>query len=351
MILFSTISTAQTVVPLVDFRLDFKSFQNGFFKQVEFQQISGYKFGDDVVGYIDFKGNLMVYDGTVKKQLANVIPDYQVSDNLLTWKIGPTLNLWDNGTLSTLTYYLNEYRLKDELVVYTESRFNTLNAYYEGDIYTLVSSVTEIEMPDFVGENIIAYRDNGNYYKVFWEGTVYELDVWHNPIHFEGGTDILAFNDPINGTFAIFENGEFFDLEMLYVDDYKAGRGFVVYENANGDLMHYKDGEKKQLTNFGASSWYVKDDIVVWTENSFTYAYTNGEVVKIANYIPKDFLLKNNTYVFRNLMGGISTLIDGKVQLITNRLDATYSIHGNSVLVSLFNSSYIYFKEGRKFEL
>ena len=95
----------------------------------------------------------------------------------------------------------------------------------------------------------------------------------------------------------------------------------------------------------------VKDDIVVWTENSFTYAYTNDKVVKIANYIPKDFVLKNNTYVFRNLMGGISALINGKVHLITNRLDASYSIHGNSVLVALFNRSYIYFKDGKKFEL
>ena len=45
--------------------------------------------------------------------------------------------------------------------------------------------------------------------KVFWRGKIYDLDVWHNRFEFEGGTDMLAFNDPINGTFAVFEKGEF----------------------------------------------------------------------------------------------------------------------------------------------
>ena len=50
---------------------------------------------------------------------------------------------------------------------------------------------------------------------------------------------------------------------------YKAGRGFVVYEDNGGDLWYYKDGKNFQLSNFGADSWDVKDDIVVWTEALF----------------------------------------------------------------------------------
>ena len=171
------------------------------------------------------------------------------------------------------------------------------------------------------------------------------------PFKFEGGTDILAFNDPINGTFAVFENGNFLDVEDFHVNDYKSGRGFVVYENRNENLMFYANGKQKQLTNFGATKWEVKDDIVVWSENNFTYAYIDGQKHEIARYIPENYVLKNGVVAFRNLMGGVSALIDGRVVVITNQMNSEYEIYGNSILVSLFNNSFIVYSNGKKYTL
>ena len=94
----------------------------------------------------------------------------------------------------------------------------------------------------------------------------------------------------------------------------------------------------------------MKDDIVIWGENSYVYAYQNDAKIQVCNFTPKDYLLKNNVFAFRNIMGGVSALIDGKVHEITNQMDSEYEIYGNLVLVKLFNSSYIVFKNGRKFE-
>jgi hypothetical protein len=54
-------------------------------------------------------------------------------------------------------------------------------------------------------------------------------------------------------------------------------------------------------------------------------------------------------FAFRNILGGVSALVDGQVHEITNQADAEYEIFGNVVLVKLFNRSYIVFKDGRKF--
>ena len=62
-----------------------------------------------------------------------------------------------------------------------------------------------------------------------------------------------------------------------------------------------------------------------------------------------DYAIKNNTFVFRNIIGGVSALVDGKVQEITNMKDAEYSIYGNKVLVLLFNKTSIVYSEGRKY--
>lgn len=342
-------SKAQDVTPFLDFNGYFKSFQNGFFRTVEMQRVKNFKAGDDVVGYIDFKGNLRVFDGSNPMDLANVNVEYEVSDNLLVWKVGETLNLWDDGDLQTLTYFANQYVLRDSLVVYQHTRSNTLMVYYAGQNYELYSSTGSIGMPDIVGENIVVFRDNGNFYKVFWQGEIYDYDVWHNQIVFAAGTDIVAFNDPIMGTFTIFEKGQFLDVENFHMESYQAGRGFIAYTNLNGELMYYGNSKSQKLTNFSPSFWEVKDDIVLWGENGNTSVFVDGEIVQLGRYVPKDYVIKNDVVAFRNRIGGVDALIDGKVKNLSNLQNLKYAIYGSSVLLELFNRSYILYKEDREF--
>ena len=342
-------ASAQDVVPFTDFSGFFKSFQNGFFRQIEFQRVREFKTGDDVVAYIDYRGNLRVFDGSKPLDISNVQVEYEVSDHLMTWKIGPTLNLWDDGDMRTLTYFADQYVIRDSLVVFNDTRWNSVNVYYNGEIYELYRSSGTVAMPDVVGDNIIAFRDNGNFNKVFWRGEIFELDVWHDLYPYSAGSDILAFNDPINGTFAIFEDGEFFDVEDFKMTSYKAGRGFVVYENLNSDLMIYKDGETAKLTNFGADFYEVVDDVAIWTENGFTYGYANGQKFELAKFIVKGYQMKNNVIAFTNVMGGVDALIDGKMKNLTNLTNARYSIHGNAVLLETMNRTFNLFINGREF--
>jgi len=349
--LFSaTASWSQDVLPMLDFNNLMKSFENGIYRSIGLQPVREFKAGDNVVGYYNFRNNLMVHNGGNPEQLANVEADYRVSDFLLTWNIATTLNLWDDGEQRTLTYQVGQYVVTDSLVVFQDLRYNTVSTYYNGKVYPLITSSIELSMPEFVGENILAFKDNGNFYKVFWRGKIYELDVWHKPYVFHGGTDMVAFNDPINGTFAIFENGQFLDVENFHVNEYKVGNGLVAYENQNGDLLMYQKGEIVQLSNFGASTWEVKDNVVYWVENGLAFAYIDGKRIEVAKYEPKEFALKNSTLAFRNLMGGVSAVQDGKIIEITNQLDAPFEIHGNSVLVELFNKSYIVLQNGRKYQ-
>jgi hypothetical protein len=341
---------AQQVVPFVDFNNYFKTFENDNFRQLEFQPIREYQAGDDLVAYIDTRGNLRVYDGKERQDISNMLVSYKISDHLMAYNIGPTLNMWDEGKLQTLTYFSGEYEVTDSLIVYQDTRFNSVSVYWNKKVYPLYQTTGDLYMPVAIGDNIVAFKDNGNVYKVFWRGQIYELGVWNGTIDFHAGCDILCFNDPTTRTFAVFENGEFLDVEQFWMGKYKAARGFVVYEDLNGNLNYYREGNKSQLSNFGAKFWDAKDDMVVWTENNFTFALQGGKRIEVANYIPKDHLIKNNTLVFRNLMKGVNVLSDGKVHEITNQMDAEYEIYGNTVLVKLFNRSFVVFRNGRKYQ-
>jgi hypothetical protein len=128
---------------------------------------------------------------------------------------------------------------------------------------------------------------------------------------------------------------------------YKAGRGFIVYEDLSSNLWYYCKGEKILLTNFISSFWDVKDDVVVWGENNYMFTLVGGEKVQIANFIPHSLEIKNNTIAYRNIMGGVSAVINGVSKEITLMPDSEFKIFGNSVLVKLFNSSHLVLSDGK----
>jgi hypothetical protein len=348
--LFSAYSFGQTVVPFVDFNNYFRSFQDDNFRQIEFQEIKEFKAGDELVAYIDTRGNLRVFDGKERMDITPMTVNYEVSDHLLAYNIGPTLNCWDEGKLSTLTYFARNYKVRDSLIVYEDTRFNSVNVYWNKQIIQLYQVTGDLYMPVAVGDNMVAFKDNGDFYKIFWNGKIYDLGVWNGTIDFKIGADVLCYNDPTTRTFAIFDKGTFLDVEQVYMNKYKAGRGFIVYEDLNGNLMYCKNGKTEQLSNFSASFWEVKDDLVIWGENSFVYAYTNDQKIQVTNYKPADYTLKNNVFAFRNILGGVSALVNGKIFEVTNQTNSEYEIYGDILLVKLFNRSYIVLKNGKIFQ-
>lgn len=343
------LALSQKVVPFVDFNLFFKTFENGFFKQLEFQPIRDFKAGDDFVAYTDTRGNLRIYDGKERKDISNMLYTYQVSDHLMGYNIGPTLNMWDNGKLSTLTYNSGEYIVKDSIIVYQDTRFNSVNVYWRKQKIPLYTVTGDLYMPVAVGDNIVVFKDNGDFYKIFYNGEIYDIGVWQGDINFVAGTDVVAYNDPLTRTFTVFFKGKFFDAEKLFMTNFKAGRGFVAYEDPNGNLCRFHTS-KEVISNFAPSYWDVTDDAIAWGENGRFYGYTKDGEFEIANFKPTDFKIKNNVIAFRNIYGGASALMDGKIYEISNMMDAEYFIYGNTVLVKLFNNSYIVFYKGRKYE-
>ena len=79
--------------------------------------------------------------------------------------------------------------------------------------------------------------------------------------------------------------------------------------------------------------------------------FQKNEKIKVCNFIPADYLLKNNVFAYRNIMGGVSAIVDGVNYELTNQADSQYEIYGSSVIVKLFNNSYIVLKNGKKFTI
>jgi hypothetical protein len=345
------ISRAQ-LAPFTDFNNYFKTFYKNSFRQLEFQPVKFFEATDNLIVYIDFRGDFKLYDGEKVQVITNQEVQYKVSDNQLVCNIGPVLYHYTpkQEKKELLTTFGREYFVTDSLVVYEDTRYNSVNVRSNGKNTVLYQLTGDIYLPEKIGDNTIVLKENGDLIKFFWNNQFFEYAVYSRPIIFECGMNVICFNDPINQSFAVFDKGTILDLEPMFAKNYKAGRDYVVYEDQQGNLWHYKNGEKQQLSNFNVNSWDAVDDLVIWNENNMIYSFINNEKKMLLNFTPKDFKMKNATFVFKNNFGGISVFQNGKITELTKQLDCKYYIYGNTVLVELFNQSFVVFDKGVRYE-
>lgn len=350
LLLLPAVGFAQGIFPYVDFNNYFKVFDGGQFTQIEYQIVSDVFYGDELIAYNNSQRDFKVYYGGHTQLLTNQNVSYKASDHLLAWNIGPIINYFESGKPHVITSFGGEYTVMDSLIVYEDTRYNTVNVVYKGKSIPLYQLTDDLYMPEAIGDNIIAFRDNGNFYKVFWRGQIYELGVYSgvNKLEFFAGTDMLAFNDPSTRTFAIFENGEFMDVESIYVNKIKACRGFVIYEDVQGNLKYYGKGVRKDLASF-FQFWDAKDDVVFWGESNSAFTISNGEKKQVCNYSPKDWALKNDVIAFRSNLGGVSCFMKGALKDITNLSNTDYFINGHLVGITQANRSVIVYSDNQTY--
>lgn len=349
LIFVSSIRLFSQVAPFVDYSGYLNTFYKGNVRTLEFQRIQKFQAGDNVVAYIDNRENFKIYNGEKVEQISVQLVEFQNSDNIVAWQIGNFLYGYENGVKKVLCSNTGDFVVKDSLIVFQDLRFKTINVWYKDEIHTIMQQTGEMTMPEAIGENIIGFKDNGDVYRVFWRGKLYEIGGSSYTMELVAGTDVLSFNNTINKSFSVFDKGEIYDVETAYMKKYKSGRGFVVYEDQIGNLWKFQNGNKMNLTDFNSGIWEIVDDFMIWNENNLLFTLVNDSKTQIVNYMPSEYLLKNGILVYRNNLGGVSVFFEGKNSLLTNQTESKYAVFGNTVLIELFNKSFLYFVNGEIF--
>jgi hypothetical protein len=327
-----------------------KSFQNGQERQVDYLRPIDLKYSEEIIAYIDNKSDFFIYDGVRKEKMTGLANDYKIGINIAAWNTGPIVSVWDNGKQRTLTQFGGRYEVSDSMVVFEDRRDNAMRVYYSDSIYDLYYSVTDLVFPKAIGSNSVAYIGNGNVHYSFIAGKTVEIGVINDPVNYQPGGNIVAFNDPFHQSFAISLRNEVLDLETIMVNDYKAGYDLVVYRDRNENLKGYIDYELVTLSNYSAQFYDVFRDVVVWGENGIFYTYMNGRKYEICNYIPQEYKIRNGIVAFRNMNGGVSVFYNEQVKIISNLTDAPFEVNGSTVRIQVNRGNFIFFKNGKTYQ-
>ena len=334
--------------PFTNLQGYFKAFHNGVVRQLEYLPVKSFQVGDNLLGYIDNKGDVKVFQGGQVKMIAGIANNYVVGDNILVLSQGPVTSVWMDGQGQLLTNFGRRYVVTDSLVVFEDTQSNFVKLWYNGEIKELYGVIGDMYLPSSVGDNIVAFKAGGGTHFVFYRGRFYELDTYREQIKFSCGRDIAAFNDPVHMSFAIFENGHFLDLDPMHAKRFIAGISCVTYLDQNLNLHYYKAGNLTTLSNYSPDYWDANDHMVIWGEGDLFQVWDGKQTITAAYYKPERWVIKNNVVAFQNQMKGVDCVINGEVVNITNEPVIDFYISGSMVVLELPNKSFLCYTAGRK---
>jgi hypothetical protein len=146
------LSFGQSIFTYTDFNSFVRAFNNGYFSQIEHNEVSNMTLGDEFVAYINAQKDFKVFNGTQSKLITNQFVSYKMSDHIIAWNIGQLLFYYENGKPYNITSFGGNYEVGDSLLVYQDLRYYTLNVIYKGQTIQLMQQTADMYMPDFVGD-------------------------------------------------------------------------------------------------------------------------------------------------------------------------------------------------------
>lgn len=326
----------------------FKIFQDGVVRQLDHMAPLEVQVGDNIVGFIANNRDLRVYDGKKVTTLSGLVSNFKVSDNFIALQNGPILSVWHNGKGQWLTNFGRRYVVTDSLLVFEDTQMNSVRVWYNGTVQDLYTVIGDVYLPQFIGDNVLAFEVIGGTHYIFHSGKMYEIDTYRQKVEFSCGRDIAAFNDPLTRTFAIYEKGQFFDLEEMHAVKFKAGIRCITYIDPNLNMWYYRGGNKTILSNYSPDYWDANDHCVVWGEGEQFFVWDGIQKVVAAYYRPEIWVIKNGVVAFKNQLGGVDCVIDGKVINITNEPMVGLFISGETIVIELVNKNFLAYSGGRK---
>lgn len=304
-------------------RQEFYIFDNGANTRVEPLIPRDYKIGRTGIAYIDNLSNFKIYkDGAVNTVSNFLTTDFQVSDNLITYKASKILSVMDGSDVVLLSRLCNQYAMGDSVVMFFDLNKQTFNGYSNGKIVEL-EGFLNLDTTDFdfqqtvkVSDNIGAYINYNDQFKVFYNG---ESEVLENQRvkDFKLGRNTLAYVD-INNIFKIYHNGQVFQADPFLPKSFMVGDDVVAFQSSDGYFKIFYAG-KMYTIGYYTPMYQVKDWLVTFEDlNGYFKVFYEGEQTMLENYVPDKMEIGYHSVAWVNKANILRMFSKGKLYDVSN---------------------------------
>ncbi len=328
-----------------DFRGNLQAFDNGFIRQLEYLPTKSFKIGGNTIAYVDNIGNFKVDFKKETTLLAVTKPDeYTVTDNLVTYKIAGSLQVFDRGKPTTLAGYSRQSSTNDSIVAFLDENTYSFNVYYNNKITTLESSLLKKSDYNFkTGDNILAYVSSANVFNAFYQEQIVKLDD-NEPLSFEASKNIIGYVDSYNNFFKTFFRGKIMTLEKFAPTSYKPGNNLIAYVDNIGAFKIFYEERGGTLLSYAPAFYEVEDDIVVYGDNTVFKVFYKGKAYTLENFIPTEYKFDNGMLAYTDAAGFLKVFDKGVTKQISQAVVSQFDINRNVIqFVTLHNTINFYY--------
>jgi hypothetical protein len=294
----------------------FMAWDNGMIRQIEFLPPVSYKIGRNAIPYLDNSRNFKIYsNGGSKKVNDGFTSNYQVTDNLITFQNAKALNVWDNGKITNLSKYCEQFFVADSLVLFFEGVQKEFKAYYNGQIFPI--------------ENFLASTNTTNLFDTTAVSS--DLDIASGQLPSIQVSDNIAAYVNYADQFRIFYQGHIWEQESNLVTSFSVGRDNVAYVDINKAFKIFQNGKTTTVDNFQPYSYAAGDDIVAFVgyDNYFKIFYQDS--VYTIGYFQPEFKVKDNMVAFQDASGYFKVFYKGQLYTLESYYPTSYKMGYNSV--------------------
>lgn len=327
-ILFLFLGTLITITSLaqggglaayVDYRQRFYVFDHGTKKLLEEQKVKSFKVGGNLIAYVDYADNFKVYqNGEVKKLEIGSVRNYAVTNNLMAYSMTDILKVYDNGKVKALSPNVREFAIGDSLVVFFDYYFNSINGYYNGQVYSrrlrqLGETIQHIEAgPNITG--VITAEDRN--FWIFYRGSAELINQFVEDVSFKAGRDIVAYMDQPTRTFKAYYQGTIYDIENFEPNQYKMGDARIVYIDAVGNFKTFYDEKIATILPVEPTFFEVKDSMIVFQQLDRFKCFYEGQIYEVAPFMPEKYEFERDLIVYMDRTQNLQVFKKGETQLL-----------------------------------
>ena len=343
---------AQNLTAFHNYRDYFCVFDNGLIKLVEYLPVESYQIGGNAIAYIDNFYNLKVYnEGKIIKLNVGLNIKYFATDYLVAYSVAKQLYVFDNKRIKTLSYWVDCYGVSDSLIAFFDHYGYTFNIYYKGEIFILEDAMDEHSVKEFkTGDNILAYINYNNYFKIFYMGKTTSVMLLDEPLIYDAGKNIVAYIDELTFTFKVFYKGNFYELETFHPNSFQIGDDMVAYLDNTNYLKVFYDNKTITIILYEPVFYYVFDSILISSDKEYFNVFYKGKKYVLENYIPDSYQVDYSSIAYIDELGRLKVFYKGKTKILTSFEELNdYKLSRNTVWYNLdvntnkvFNNGKIY---------
>lgn len=293
-------------------------FDKGQFQQLEHNKATKMYVGRYFAVYVDYLGNLKVYQNGKITRISQSVTDFIATEELITWKTANYLYVWQDGIKKEISRDARLVKPKGSLIYFEDEFDNALKIYYNHQVYLFAQNHYSLRTSALaIGRGAVAVLDGDDQLFAFVNGEMQVQKFINERIYFSAGGNGILVKNIDNGELQLITGTDVETLEYFAPKWFRSAFGWKVWVDNAGNFNVYNDGNKQMLAYQKPALIDFSPQGMLYENGGQLYIYSGGNEQFICDHVPQNYAFYNNLFVYHTRQSQVEIVYNGSPQIVS----------------------------------